>query len=484
MHKMKSMKKLLAFALILVMLTALSATVFAAGSNTISVSGAINGETYSIYKLLDLSVNDETNPTAYSYTINSTWAGFWTTGAGKDYITTKTVGSVTYVEWKPDKKTAEDMEAFGKAAAAWAAANNITPTKPAVVAANDTAEWTGLDNGYYLVTSTYGTLVSVASTPANPQQSILEKNEENDTEKEVLEDSTENYDDENDAQIGDTITFRSKVSIVKNSINVVYHDTMTDGLTWDGATATAVYTDEACTTALAATNYTVAAGTGGETFTVTFTNAYIATLTADTDLYVKYTATLNDNAVVEDPETNTPSVTWGNAGISTGEPTETQTHQFQILKYDGSDSGKDPLDGAKFQLFTAETGGTALNLAVNAAGTVYRVYADDTKLPTGFTKTTDNKIVTIEDEKITVEGVDSDTYWLEETDAPEGFNKIDGRIEVVVNADNSLIVEIPNHAGTVLPSTGGIGTTLFYVIGAILVLGAGVVLVTKRRVRE
>ena len=125
-----------------------------------------------------------------------------------------------------------------------------------------------------------------------------------------------------------------------------------------------------------------------------------------------------------------------------------------------------------------------MNLAVNAAGTIYRVYADDTKLPTGYTKTTDNKIVTIKNEKITVEGVDSDTYWLEETDAPEGFNKIVGRIKVQVSADNSLIVEIANHAGTVLPSTGGIGTTLFYVFGTLLVLAAGVVLVTKRRVRE
>ena len=483
---MKNTKKLLALALVLVMLTALSATVFAAGTNEITVTGAKNGETYNIYKMLDLAVNDATNPTAFTYKLNTKWSAFWTTGAGKDYITTTASGTDTYVEWKSDKQTADDMEAFGKAAAAWAAANSIAPDKDAITVSGGTAKWTGLDNGYYLVTSTYGTLVSVASTPTNPVQEVKEKNSDNTTEKEVLEDSSSAYATQNDAQVGDTITFRSKVNIVKNSINVVYHDTMTDGLTWTGVDNVGVFTDADCTTALDAANYTVAAGATGttDTFTVTFTNAYTNSLTAATTIYIKYTATLNDNAVVTDPQTNTPSVKWGNAGNSTGTPTETYTRKFQILKYKEGDSGKDPLDGAKFQLYTAETGGTAMNLAVNAAGTIYRVYADDTKLPTGYTKTTDNKIVTIKNEKITVEGVDSDTYWLEETDAPEGFNKIVGRIKVQVSADNSLIVEIANHAGTVLPSTGGIGTTLFYVIGAVLALGAGVVLVTKRRVRE
>ena len=490
---MKKMKRLAAFLLAMVMMLAMAMPAMAAETNSITVSGAKEGETYSIYKMLDLTVHQKEGSTTeydgFSYTLNDTWKNFWTTGAGKDYIDTNTVGNKTYVVWKESQKTDAAMEAFGKAAAQWASKNGITTAKPSITAGADGVTFTELENGYYMITSTYGTAVTVGSTPTNGAQTIQEKNLENTTEKKVQEASERNgkqmsWETQNDAAVGDTITFRAKVSITKNSTNVVYHDTMGAALTWDGVGTVKVYTDETCASELAAGNYTVAAATAPETFTVTFKPEYLSGLTqATTDVYIKYTGTLNDNAVVTNPVTNTAKVTWGNDSESLESTTNTYTHSFKVLKYDGTDEAKSPLAGAKFQLYTAETGGTALTLAKSADGTTYRIVDanDATTLPEGYTLATDNKIVTLATGQVTIEGVDSDDYYLEETDAPLGYNKLDGRVKVQVNEDNALVSEIENMSGTLLPTTGGMGTTIFYILGGILVIGAGVLLVTRKR---
>ena len=101
---------------------------------------------------------------------------------------------------------------------------------------------------------------------------------------------------------------------------------------------------------------------------------------------------------------------------------------------------------------------------------------------------------------IAVEGLDADTYYLEETKAPGGYNKLAGPVKVEIfhtvtdegaHMTNTLKqgetgtkvarVEIENKSGTELPSTGGIGTTIFYVLGSILVIGAVVLLIAKKR---
>lgn len=490
---MKKIKKIMALMVAMVMVLAMSSlTAFAAGTNSITVSGAQNGEKYNIYKMLDLSVglDAENKPNAYRYTINSKWENFWTTGAGSAYIDTNTAGSDTYVVWKESKKTPAEMEAFGKAAAAWAKNNNITADATEVIAANSTASWSGLDNGYYLVTSTYGIATAVASTPANPAQKVFEKNNANTTEKKVQENAERNgaqasWGTSNDAQVGDTITFRSKVSIARNSVNVVYHDTMENGLDFSGVNNVKVYTDENCSTELSTANYSVTTTVSGETFQVVFSNEYVAALTAsNTDLYVKYTAVLNDNAVVGTSVKNSGIVKWGDNGASSVTETTTDTHKFTILKYDGTDTLKQPLAGAKFQLFTTASGGTALTLAKNNDGTIYRIVDmtdSGASLPTGYTLVTDNKIETLSNSVITIEGVDSDDYYLEETDAPKGYNKLTDRTKVEVNVNNQIQSEIANNSGNTLPSTGGIGTTIFYVLGGILVLGAAILLITRKR---
>ncbi len=485
---MKGLKKILtgilAGAMALSMtLSAGSAMKAEAADQTITVNGAVENEKYNIYRMLDLDVanlNDTTKADAYMYTINDKWKAFWTgDGAGAAYVDTNTVGTKTYVSWKDGKDTEAEMEAFGKLAATYAAGVDADYAE-IVVGTNKTASWANISNGYYLVTSTLGSAVAIASTPANSNNLINEKNQGNTTEKKVKEGN--DYVDSNDGAIGDTVEFRSKVTIAKNSVNVVYHDTMTNGLTWTGDGDVKVYKDEALTAELEAANYTVAAGSDGETFTVAFDKEYLDGISeASVNLYIYYKATINSEAVVETADTNTPKITWGNNGKYEGAPTSTYTRSFKILKYNAADSQKNPLAGAKFKLYTSETEGTPLKLATNETGTIYRVYVVGETLPSGFTATEDDEIVTLSSGEITVEGVDSVNYYLEETEAPTGFNKLTERFVVRVDTNNAFKAEIPNGSGATLPSTGGIGTTIFYIIGGLLIVAAVVFFVVRRK---
>ena len=121
---MKHAKKIASLLLALVMVLGMSVTTFAAGTNSITVNGAKAGETYTIYKMLDLVVNE--GMTAYSYTVNNVWNEFFTTGAGKDYVDIDTQG---YVTWKESKKDSANMEAFGKAAAAAVSGKTVVATR-------------------------------------------------------------------------------------------------------------------------------------------------------------------------------------------------------------------------------------------------------------------------------------------------------------------------------------------------------------------
>lgn len=158
---------------------------------------------------------------------------------------------------------------------------------------------------------------------------------------------------------------------------------------------------------------------------------------------------------------------------------------FDIIK---TDSSMKVLNGAKFELHDAQTAGNKIDL-VKVSDGVYRVATATEKGAEGFTS------AVIEAGKATVKGLDAGTtYWLEETEAPAGYNKLAGRVEVKIENTNLTTtmtgdtwaqgnggVQITNNSGALLPSTGGMGTTIFYVLGSVLVLGAVVLLVTKKR---
>jgi len=132
--------------------------------------------------------------------------------------------------------------------------------------------------------------------------------------------------------------------------------------------------------------------------------------------------------------------------------------------------GTNALAGAKFNLFTSETGGTALTFSKDNTG--YYLDAEGTA-----------EIDAGDGTGVNIRGLEPGTYWFEETVAPDGYNKLDERksVEVVKDATATAEITVINESGSVLPSTGGIGTTMFYIVGSVLVIGAAVVLISKRR---
>ena len=466
---MKHVKKLVSLLLVMIVVFAMTTTTFAEGTNSITVNGAQKGETYKLYKMLDLSVN-ETN-TAYSYTVNIEWNNFFTTGAGKDYVD---IDEQSYVTWKADKKDDTSMEAFGKAAAA--AVSGKTAVDTQTPTADGSFTFSNLDSGYYLITSTNGTLAIVDTTPTNPDATVNEKNADSTLDKKVQEDSQavaegNGWGKENSAQIGDNVNFQTSITLKKGAKNVVMHDKIEDGLTFSGADSVAIDGLTKGTDYTVVVSTTEAPLTDACTFEIEFAQTYLDSLTADTTLTVTYSAVLNEKANITAGEKNDAKLTWGDASNTEWSETVTKTYQFEVLKYATTDSTKAPLAGATFQLKDANDNVVKL---IKVSDTEYRVAnGDETDAVDSFTTVASGKIV--------IKGVDLDTYKLVETAAPAGYNKLKDPVDVTVLSTNALTVEVPNATGTELPSTGGMGTTIFYVVGSILVIGAAVLLITRKR---
>ena len=181
----------------------------------------------------------------------------------------------------------------------------------------------------------------------------------------------------------------------------------------------------------------------------------------------------NTPAIVD--QKNKTTITYGDKQ-SVNSETTTTTHKFEIKKHNSSDT---VLAGAHFKLYIKTADAVETQAATYEEVKVVKI--DDNNYRVATANETGVEIVTVASGNIVVWGVDSDTYYLEETVAPEGYNLLADKQEVKVDTANNTVADVLNKSGSELPSTGGIGTTIFYIIGAILVIGAGVVLVTRRR---
>lgn len=477
---MKHAKRFASLLLALVMIMGLATTAFAAGeTGSITISNAENGQTYTIYRILELEGYDAAAG-AYAYKAAGDWNGFITDNDIKGtYVNVDAQGYVTWVQGA----SAAD---FAKLAQAYAKSNSIS-NQGSTTATSATVTFNNLDLGYYLVDSSLGTLCSLDTT--NPSVTIKEKNAAPTNEKKVEEDSKTGdaaWDNTNDADIGQTVNFKSAITLPRGSENIVFHDTMSTGLTLD-ASSIKVYTDAAMTNELTGTNYTVKTSglTDGCTFEISFAKTYLDGLTADSTVYVKYAATVNENAVVGgNGNTNTSKVSYGDSANTKYTPdsiTTTYTWDLDVFKYAQDGQTEKPLSGATFTLSKNSDGTNPIKL-VSKENNVYRVAtATETAMIT--------EITTDDTGKFTIEGLDADTYYLTEQTAPAGYNKLAGPITVVIDSNGKTKVnssevdevKILNQTGSELPSTGGMGTTVFYVVGSILLVGAAVLLIVKKR---
>ena len=476
---MKLSRKILSLVLALAMVMGLATTAFAeeGGETTtkpgsITITNALKGETYNAYQILYLeSYNAEKK--IYAYKANPDWEEWLKTQTA--YVSFDSQG---YVTWVKDASAAD----FAKAAKSQL--SDKTPDGSAKPTADGSTTISNLKLGYYLVDSTVGALCELNTT--KPGVEITDKNQTPTIEKKVQEDSDEKWGDVNDADIGQTVKFKSTISAKPGARNYVVHDKMDAALKFDSVTSITA----GDTTLTAEKDYTVVTAdlTDGCTFHIVFTQTYLDSITEDTNIVINYTAKLTKDAVAGTGYVNETWLDYGNNQHTEHDTTTTYTWKLPIYKYHKDGEAKKALAGAEFILYKGS----------EESNREYAQVANG-KL-TGWTKekTEATKLVSGDDGMIAVEGLDADTYYLEETKAPDGYNKLAGPVKVEIShavtdegahmthtlkqdATDVEEVGIENKSGTELPSTGGIGTTIFYVLGSILVIGAVVLLIAKKR---
>lgn len=492
---MKHTKKFAGFLLALVMVLALSVTAFAADDGSITIENAVVGQTYNIYKMLNVTISSAGD---YSYTIETEWEDFFNEakeGNGTAYVTVE--GSS--VSWNDNGPN--NTAAFATLAKAYAENKGIEAVD-SKKATDTTVKFENLGLGYYLVDSTLGSLCSLDTT--TPDVTIKEKNEEPSNKKEVQEDSTSDWGQVNDADIGQTVKFKNTIIAKENHEGYVFHDKM-DGLDFD-ATSIVITNDKEGTEKriyTADTDYTVEQTglTDGCTFHVVFTEDFCSKLNNGDVIIISYSATVNENAVIAgDGNKNESKLSYGNENKSETKPSVTRTYvwSFDVLKYGHGDE-KNVLQGAEFILLKYGNTDQADNekkIAIfSQNGNNYKLERwEDYVEEKEFDNST---LVSDKDGKINILGLDASTYYLKETKAPDGYNPLNEDVRVSVYSPGyeyiegnqqimkpvSLTAKVNNESGSKLPSTGGMGTTIFYVLGTILLVGSAVLLITRRRMK-
>lgn len=479
---MKHARKLASLLLALVMVFALATTAFAAGSGSITVDNPITGASYKAYKIFDVVYN--TGKTAYSYTISSsnkwfsTIQGYANTASNGLTLTASASDSTTYVVTTTDDFSAPSFaDALKKAIPSEAVGIELTEK---TVDGKAVKEATNLDLGYYLVVGTNGAVTEALAnlTTTNPSVTIHDKNDM----------PFEKTDDTTSADVGKTVnyTITGKVPDYTGFTTYTYliTDTMSDGLTFKkdvkvsiGGTAI-----NAETVASWITYKPAAEGATGFELTIPVMN-----YTIGAEIEVTYSAVVNEKAIAK-ISTNEAVLKYSN------DPTNNQTFsettpdketvyssKIVINKYE-TDKETTKLAGAKFVLYKEVTA----DGATEATKMYYKWNDTNKKVEWVADKSQATSKTTDENGVASFDGLADGTYYLEETEAPAGYNKLTQPVEVTVNGGDtesklSVTAKVANNTGALLPSTGGMGTTIFYVLGSVLVLAAVVLLVTKKR---
>lgn len=495
---MKHMKRFMALFAALALVLAMAAPAFAdeptvAGATapetgTITINNAVKDVTYKFYRIMDIATHTSKSPyTGIVYKTNEKWSSFVSESKWSTYFTVKADG---IIEVKPDTATSTTFAAdFAKAAKeaidsahaedyeATATTSTLTKTVPL---------------GYYLVVpegwdGVNPVVCSLGTT--NPDVIINEKNGKPTIDKKVKEGN--DFGDTNDAAIGDYVEFQLTINVVDGTpVNYVAHDTMSAGLTFvnKGEHSLSIKRNDAL---FDSGNYQVVAENTGDgcTFEVKFKDGVLQT---NDKVVITYWAQVNENAVVgATGNTNSAILKYGTKGEATCTPTTTYVWSFDVKKYTrGSDNNEIALAGAKFQV---KSGDKVAFFKLDNTSNVYKFAGWDVTGETSLVSVVETPATG----EIKFEGLDSGTYALEEVEAPKGYNKLDSAISFTIKGatapskgqvsygmDGTGTIKVLNNAGTTLPTTGGIGTTIFYLIGGGLMVAAAVLLIAKKRMEN
>ena len=467
---MKTMRKLFTVLLALAMTLALAVPAFAADTTgSITITNPQGDRTYTAYKIFDVTYSGKN----YSYTISGTDAAFNTVKAYADEAANGL--KLSAVANTNKYNVSIDAAAFSAASFAQYLKTNVGSlgTGTAFTKDGDTMKASGLTPGYYFVSGTSGTVCELATAK---DIEIRDKNEALQIEKSV-------DDADRTVEIGQKLTYTitGKVPSTKGYTKFTYQvtDTMSEGLTFNKDVKVTI----------GGTAVTDAAITYNDNGFVASINMMNYQKQIDAPVVITYTATVNENAIQRDKETNTATLKYSNDPADKNSfkesSVEVNVFSFNIVinKYAaGNENTK--LAGAKFVL-------------KNNEGKYYKY--DAAKVTWVDAKADATEVITGADGAARFDGLQAGTYYLEETAAPAGYNQLTKDITIVLNkdgsatidsasstlgADHSLTAGVANSTGTMLPETGGIGTVIFVALGALAVICAGVFLVTNKRMSK
>ncbi len=519
----KAMKKLMAALLAVAMVCAMAIPAFAddsgvaataatgTGTGSITINNAVPNQTYKIYRILKLEYHAGTS--SYLYKVTPEWKSF-VQAHPSDLKLDDSTGVVTWAN--PNTNNDSDViQTLANDAGDYAKnpTNNV-PVAGSKKAPGITLTFSNLFLGWYLVVSDLdnGAICSIGTT--DPNAEINEKNSKPTIEKEVYEGSNSGY--SNDAGIGDTVNFHTNIYVTDgNPTNYILHDTMTKGLKFD-STSVKVYLhrDRAGSANIfsdyltADTDYELVTSTSDK---CTFEIKFLKPLMPYDSIQVTYSATVTADAEIGTTGNDNDTVLeYGNKNYTEHSSTKTYVWEMGVHKFTKINGAEKALENAEFRLYKkdgATTKYAVLTKIKDGSATENAEY----KL-TGWTDTETGaaRVKTPANGNIKFEGLDAGTYYLEETDAPEGYNTLTDPIEVIIertlpkdSAEAAIfsgqaikygqtkdttgtdhLVPVENNRGTTLPSTGGIGTTIFYVIGGGLMVAAAILLITKKRMEN
>lgn len=486
---MKKIKRLLAIVAAMAMVLATGISVSAAD---ISINGGTEGSEYAAFKLLN-ATNDATDTTKFAYTLNEKYQTVLQEVTGE----TEERDIVAYIS----KLNAEEVRSFADAVYA-----KIKDMNPEYTTGTDA--FAGVEQGYYLIAETKTgdaqdtySLVML-DTAGNENITVTTKEDKPELAKKVKDknDSTGEVSDWQDAadyDIGDAVPFQLTGTIEAKYADYgnyyyAFHDTMSDGLTFDAGSVKVTVDGTEITEGYEVVTENL---TDGCTFEVRFADLKkIASVKAGSEITVAYHAVLNEDAVIGSAgNSNKAKLEYSNNpyGDGTGETPEDKVTVFTYeLKANKVDKDGEALAGAGFTLYKFDketndyvpvreeiTGVTTFSFAGQDAGQYKLV---ETTVPAGYNKA-DDVIFTVEAVYDTV----SDNPQLKKLVVKDTDGNVisDGENPVfaVDMTSGMAATNVVNLSGTELPETGGIGTKIFYTIGAVLMISAAVFMVFRKR---